>query len=231
LDGGASADWNCQNLQCTCRSGATFCGAVPVSNLTKTINSLSGTLEISCGVVDNSTNTATCQFKQAVLNSLFGTSGLTLDGCSFGECIRQSVIDGGGGNTTTSGTASGGKPLSGGVVAGLAVVGCLVFFALSLLVFGLVRQKAARRVRSEDTGGIKMNIEWTGVSYSIPSSNASSILPRLRRRKRTLGNNGDEKVILDSVSGSVKAGQIMAILGPSGTLSYPRCISYSLTVW
>ncbi|OBZ75973.1 putative ATP-dependent permease [Grifola frondosa] len=45
--GDGSSNWNCQNLQCTCRAGTTFCGSGTVS-LTSTIDGLSGTLGISC---------------------------------------------------------------------------------------------------------------------------------------------------------------------------------------
>ena len=216
-NGGASANWNCQNLRCTCRPGTSFCGAIPVSDLTQIIDGLSGTLEIDCGVVDNSTHTSSCNFKQATIQSVFGSSGLVLNGCAFGECVRQSVIDNSGnGTTTTSQSSSGGKPLSGGVIAGLAVVGGLVFLALLLLLFGCIKQRAARKASSGDVGGIKVNAEWSGVSCAIPTA-ANFFGMRWKARNGNSGNISTEKVVLDSVSGKVKAGQMMAILGPSGT--------------
>jgi ABC-type multidrug transport system fused ATPase/permease subunit len=212
-NGNASANWNCQNLQCTCRPGTTFCGGVTASDLTQIINRLSGTVGIECGVVDNSTNTAICSFKQAVIQSVFGSSGLILNGCSFGECVRQSVIDNTvNNNTTTAQSDSGGKPLGGGVIAGLAVVGSLVFLALALLLFGCFKQRAARKARTGDVGGIKVNAEWNSVTYAIPTG--ASFFGLWKKQK---GDASDEKVILDSVSGMVKAGEMMAILGPSGT--------------
>ncbi|GLB35512.1 putative ABC-2 type transporter [Lyophyllum shimeji] len=213
-DGGASAKWACQNLHCTCREGTTFCGGVPSSNLVKTINGLSGFLDIDCGTVDGSTNTATCHFNQEVLQGLFPPSGLTLNGCSFGECVRQSVIDNGGNVTDTSPTTDGGKPLSGGVIAGLAVVGSLAFLALIFLLFGCIQQRKARRARLGDNPGIQVGVEWDAISYTVPGSGAS-ILGKLRRRQGA-ANVNDDKVVLDNVSGKVQAGQMMAILGPSG---------------
>jgi len=220
-NGDGGADWTCQNLQCTCRRGTTFCGGVTVSDLTKTINALSGTLEIDCGVVDNSTNTATCHFKQATLQTLFGSSGLALNGCVFGECIRQGIIDNTGNSTTSSQSDLGGKSLSGGVIAGLAVVCGLVFLALMLLLFGYTKQRAARQAHSEDAGGSKVNVEWDSVSYAIP------IRVDFFGMSRKQWNGGsddisDAKVVLDSVSGMVNAGQMMAILGPSGTYGSHR---------
>lgn len=207
-NGGASADWNCQNLKCTCRPGTSFCGAA-TPDLTQIIDGLSGTLEINCGVVDNST----CSFKQATLQNVFGSSGLALSGCLFGECVSQSVIDGAG-NTTSSQSSSGGKPLSGGVIAGLAVVGSLVFIALVFLLLGCIKQRAARRLRYGCADGLKVSLEWNVVSYSIPTS--TGFLDIWQKGHPPFGDISEHKVVLDSVSGTVKAGQMMAILGPSG---------------
>lgn len=215
-NGGDSADWSCQNLQCTCRPGTTFCGGTPGSNLTNTINGLIGTLGIDCGVVNATTNTAACNFKQTTLQGLFGLKGLALNGCSFGECVRQDVIDSNGNVTDTPTEEHAAKSLSGGVIAGLAVVGALVLIAILLLLWGCFKQKAARRTRSDDDSGINISVEWDSMSYSVPSSGGAGWIGGLRRRK---GASNDDKVVLDSVSGRVQAGQMMAILGPSGKSS------------
>ena len=205
---GTAADWECSNLQCTCRTGATFCGGVPAKNLTAAINGLTGTLGIECGEVDSSTKSATCYFKQATLQSLFGSAGLALNGCTFGECVRQYAIDGGGGNTATNDTQT--SRLSGGVIAGLAVVGGLLILALLLLVLGLRTQRAARK-SGEELKKTKASIEWTDLSYTIPGKHS------LFGAAKGDGTSIDsDKVILDSVSGKVLPGQMMAILGPSG---------------
>lgn len=219
-DGTGASDWTCNNLQCTCRTDATFCGGVPAFNLTTTINTLSGTLDISCDVPDNTTNTATCAFKQSVLESVFGNSGLALAGCTFGECVKQSVIDETGNSTTTA--TSSGKPISGGVIAGLCVVCGLVFLALCTVAFGLVKQRKARNaiVGSEnmtDLGNGGVDLEWDNVSYMIPDKQgaaafASGLVNRFHRGEREY----QDKTVLDCVTGVVRAGQMMAILGPSG---------------
>jgi hypothetical protein len=200
-------------LKCTCRPGTSFCGAGN-PDLTQIIDGLSGTVEVSCGIIDNST----CSFKQTVIQSVFGNSGLALDGCLFGECVRQSVIDGV--NTTASSPTSnlGGKTLTGGVIAGLAVVGSLVFIALVFLLLGYIKQRAARRVRSGDVDGLKISLEWNDVSYGIPTS--TGFFGKWRKGYTTFGNISEDKVVLDLVSGTVKAGQMMAILGPSGMFWY-----------
>ncbi|TFK45642.1 hypothetical protein OE88DRAFT_1669039 [Heliocybe sulcata] len=213
------SDWNCENLACTCIPGTTFCGGIPISNLTGTIDDLSGSLGISCGAVDSSNNTASCSFQQSVINSLFGSSGLSLSGCSFGECVAQSVIDSSSGNSSASTDPSKSKELSGGVIAGLAVVGSLILFALVLLLFGWILQRRARKSGAGvyglgKSGGVP--IVWNGVSYVVMHSGTGWRGFFGRQRSRRDNGYSDDKVVLDSVSGRVEPGQMMAILGPSG---------------
>jgi len=201
-------------LQCTCRTGTTFCGAGS-ANLNDAINSLGGDLAIECGAVDSASNTATCNFKQATLQGLFGTNGLALNGCIFGECVRQNAIDEAGGATSTTSQAS--KTLSGGVIAGLAVVCGLVLLFLLLLALGLRTQRRARKCGAEVERS-KVAIEWSDLSYVIPGTGKGFALASLRNRKAARPNVNTDKVILDSVSGKVEPGQMMAVLGPSGKL-------------
>lgn len=200
--------WTCQNLQCTCRPNTSFCGAVPATNLTAVINALSGTLTVSCAPPNNDTRTTSCSFGQSTLQALFGSGGLPLDGCTFGECVRQSVIDTNGNSTAVSSVPDGSQ-LGGGVIAGLAVVGGLLFLALSLLALGFWKQRSAklRGPKNISVGGIA--VAWDDVSYTLPPTGefASKIFHR---------SEHDDKVVLDSVSGRVLPGQMMAILGPSG---------------
>ncbi|KAF8655801.1 hypothetical protein AX16_002887 [Volvariella volvacea WC 439] len=218
-DHGPRTDWNCQNLKCTCRPGTAFCGAVRVSNLTAAINGLKDTLDIECDALDATTGESTCRFRQATLNSLFGQGGLVLDGCIFGECVAQDVIDNNGNVTNTVGDEEegGGAALSGGVIAGLAVVGALVGLALVLLLWGLKKQRDARRGigsgRFDDIGGKKLGVVWNDVSYVVPGAKAG-LWDKIMRRGGT-GEEGD-KTILDNVNGVLRSGQMMAILGPSG---------------
>ncbi|GBE82781.1 Probable ATP-dependent [Sparassis crispa] len=213
-----SSDWTCQNLQCTCIANTSFCGGVPHSDLTQTIDGLTGTLAISCDALSTENNTASCAFKQSIIDAVFGASGLTLTGCAFGECVSQNVIDTINSNITGSSgnTGSKGKQLSGGVIAGLAVVGGLIGLALLFLVYGWINQRRARKSGASaagHTGGVA--VDWAEVSYFVPATgNARWLGGSLRRRRaRDLNNH---KVVLDAVGGHVPAGQMMAIMGPSG---------------
>ncbi|KAG2107963.1 uncharacterized protein F5147DRAFT_636201 [Suillus discolor] len=199
----ASSTWTCQNLSCSCIKNATFCGGVPVSNLTTTISGLTGTLVVAC----DSTNT--CHFQQDTINSVFGSQGLSMEGCVFGECVTQAVIDTT--NTTSSAAAaSGGTQLSGGVIAGLVIVGAIIGFGLAFIAWGWYVQRAAKKLpfNGGQSGGI--SVRWSDISYIVQSPKSSPY--SLIAKSSTPGG----KIILDSVSGSIESGQLMAILGPSG---------------
>ena len=117
--------------------------------------------------------------------------------------MAQGVIDTSSANGSSS--ASSHKSLSGGVIAGLAVVGSLLLLALLFLLLGLFRQKKARRSLADAFGHGSVTISWRDISYTIPGSKSLS-------RKAISGPTN----VLDGVSGRVEPGQMMAILGPSG---------------
>jgi hypothetical protein len=136
-------------------------------------------------------------------------------------------------SASSSVSGGGGKQLSSGVIAGLAVVGTLLLSALVLLGLGLLNQRKSRKGRSgyaqmEKSGGV--GVEWADLSYVVPGAGGS---------KRWLGRTGgsaregynDDKVVLDGLSGSVQAGQIMAILGPSGKFTKSFCSSGNLSTF
>ncbi|KAF8638787.1 hypothetical protein AX17_001846 [Amanita inopinata Kibby_2008] len=216
-DTSGDTSWNCQNLQCTCRPGTTFCGAVVTTNLTGTIDRLSGALDIECQGLDKATNTASCNFKQTLLDNLFGSSGLVLQGCTFGECVRQSVIDSNG-NSSSTPAGRGGTSLSPGVIAGLAVVGGLLFLSLLLLLWGFRMQRIARSTSHGHKSGNQAVLEWNNVSYVVPKQIGA--MAWLHNWAQCFKGNtrlvNEDKTILDSISGKVQAGQMMAVLGPSG---------------
>ncbi|THH20052.1 hypothetical protein EW146_g1242 [Bondarzewia mesenterica] len=222
VPGNGSSSWQCHDLACTCRPNTTFCGAVPLTNLTSTINGLSGDLDIACDAPSSENNTATCSFRQSVLENLFGSNGLSLSSCSFGECVRQDVIDTNSGSGTSAEAGSGGKQLSGGVIAGLVVVGALLAIAVFALIVGWLSRRRARKFgkgyakEGKRHGGVI--VEWNDVSYVVQGASRQSWLGRLRRRRQAVAEAtpDGEKVVLDGLSGKVEPGQMMGILGPSG---------------
>lgn len=209
------AIWSCSGLQCTCRPGTTFCGGGSL-NLTSTINGLNNDLTISCNPLA-ANGTASCSFQQSVLQAVFGSSGLSLSGCTFGECVRQGAIDS---QSGTSGSNGGGNSsLSGGIIAGLAVVGALIALAsLGFLIGWWSRRKQRRSGAGYVAEGKSQHggfaVEWSAVTYVIPRSYGSSGKRWLRARGSR--GSGDDKVILDGISGRVEPGQLLGVLGPSG---------------
>lgn len=225
-----SASWNCNNLHCTCRPNTTFCGGVPASDLSSPINGLTGTLDIECDTEDNSTHLASCQFKQNTLDQLFGANGLPLEGCTFGECVRQSVIDSSGNlaDSNSQGQVNTGPELSGGVIAGLAVVGGLVLLALFTLFWGLWLQRKARLSGMKDINRRRAALEWVDLTYIVPTSHGTSLfclLPGVFSKE----TNG-EKTILNALNGRLDPGQMMAILGPSGMCPLSTCAPLRLII-
>ncbi|KZO95147.1 hypothetical protein CALVIDRAFT_555853 [Calocera viscosa TUFC12733] len=229
--GAGSSDWMCQDLACTCRPNSDFCGKTAAMNLTATIDTLSGSLEISCDAVNASSSTGTaCAFKQSVLEQLFGAGGLSMQNCVFGECVRQGVIDTALSSNSTTTSAAAAAGLSGGVIAGLAVVGAFVLAALLLLAWGLWDQRRARAGASglaeaaaaeKPPGGI--GLEWNDLSYTVTPSWLSKLLRGRARASHPESGLADEhsaegggKLILRGVSGRVEPGTMVAILGPSG---------------
>jgi len=158
---------------------------------------------------------------------MFGNTGLQLSGCLFGECVRQSVIDYAGGTNSTN-SSGGGSSLSGGVIAGIAVVGALVLAVFVLLLIGWGLQRRARERGAEANAGGSDNegktspaagLRWTNISLHVPfrSGTWASLFegssPSIPAPESGLAGY---KTILYGISGRVAAGEMLAILGPSG---------------
>jgi ABC-type multidrug transport system fused ATPase/permease subunit len=214
----SSIFWACDHLQCVCHPGSAFCGG-GLTNLSVTLDGLNGSLDIDCSPASGGGGGGQfqCYFIQSTLQSLFGASGLPLNSCEFGECVLQSVIDAAGSGITTAASTNVSHPLSGGVIGGLVVVGFLLLLAFALGVLGYLAQRRARRARPlepEKTGGV--SVEWSGVSYVIPGTNGGFFGRNNNKKKKEQAGYNDDKAILDNLSGRVRPGQVMAILGPSG---------------
>lgn len=218
-----ASEWVCNTLQCTCRPGTWFCGSGSV-NLTPTINNLAGPATVSC------MGEGKCQFKQATLNGMFGPTGLTLDSCGIGECVRQYVVDQALGISVAKGDSG---SLSGGVIAGLAVVGAILLLIVLTVIWGLIRRSKARKAAGEGSlfkHGAGVGVAWSGVGYEVQSHGRGlygTVISWLRgtatpRRKKAQSEDGSRvgpnggQVILRDVCGDLPPGGFCCILGPSG---------------
>ncbi|ORY24311.1 hypothetical protein BCR39DRAFT_547449 [Naematelia encephala] len=218
--------WVCPTLQCHCRAGTDFCGGGSSSvsqNLTGTIDVLNGPLTVDCSA-DGS-----CYFKQTLLDALFGSNGLELSSCSFGECVEQYIIDEALGIATAADTSGG---LSGGVIAGLAVVGAFLLGIVGIIIWGFVTQRKARRGMRTDgeipkAGGA--GVKWSGIGYEVKlgkhplnqltgwaKGSGSKTIDMENDGEKAMARNGNGKVVLDNASGVLSAGGFYCILGPSG---------------
>ncbi|KPV72649.1 uncharacterized protein RHOBADRAFT_39255 [Rhodotorula graminis WP1] len=205
----SDVDYTCATLACTCIPGTAFCGAPGAQiDLSSTINDLEGPLSITC---DSATG-AQCSFKQGVLQTLFGASGLGLSACRWGECVLPGTIDRLAASLAGSAASSsgGGDGPSGGVIAGLAVLGALVVALVALVGLGCASQRRARcraRARAPDSAppvGISIN----HLSYFVPVRHSAFSLKSASR---------DDRQVLSDVSATVVGGSFCAILGPSGS--------------
>ena len=127
--------------------------------------------------------------------------------------MAQSVIDAAQGNSSPSNAETKAAPLSGGVIAGLAVVGALVFALLLMFLWGWLVQRKARKAGTGEpikSGGVA--VTWSAINYSVPASSPSR---GVFKKKDGDALSGD-KHILHELSGEVVPGEMLAILGPSG---------------
>jgi ATP-binding cassette, subfamily G (WHITE), member 2 len=129
-------------------------------------------------------------------------------------------------STNPTSTVTSGKHLSGGVIAGLAVVGAIVAALLAVLLFGKVSQRRAIKGGPNmiQRGGI--GVRWEEVGYIVPVNRTVFWSRNANLRDAEHGENKDGgKIILDSrgSDGIVRPGEMLAILGPSGEHLHWNC--------
>ncbi|KAI0733596.1 hypothetical protein C8Q72DRAFT_812041 [Fomitopsis betulina] len=183
--------YNCEHMQCKCVPGRFICGengSVDISDFLT--DEIKGPASFSCKTGSG------CRFEEPAMNELidtmFGDRYITLQ-CDSGECLHYSQVPG---------YEPPPKPDNSQFIA-LSVAGAGFFVVLATAVFWY-----AGRTRSGDFGGIRLPESETArlMSEHVPASLHFSDI------SYTLGN----RVILDSISGSVKPGQLLAIMGASG---------------
>ncbi|SCZ90311.1 BZ3500_MvSof-1268-A1-R1_Chr1-3g01909 [Microbotryum saponariae] len=201
-NGKTTVTWQCLNLKCRCIPGTQFCGTGAL-DLTDTIGGLNGGIEVTCDG-----DGPVCDFKQSVLQTIFGAQGLELNSCQHSECTRSATIATLAAQRVNDSTTAG-AGLSHGVIIGLAIVGAFIVALLGCLIWGCVVQKKARRAATalaDDQQDGAVGMHWSGLSYTLPQRRFG-VLGQRRRAGR---------VILDNLSGRVQPGTLCAILGPTG---------------
>ena len=154
-----------------------------------------------------------------------------------GECVQQYVVDEALGIQTAA-VASTSSGLSGGVIAGLAVVGAIVLAIIALIIWEfLARRKARKGMRTDGVlpkgGGV--GVAWSGVGYEVKPVIGGKLAKAYWWAKGSskgkdatsagAGGGADEagkigphggKVVLRDCGGQLPAGGFCCILGPSG---------------
>ncbi|KAI0313645.1 hypothetical protein OF83DRAFT_1065122, partial [Amylostereum chailletii] len=183
--------YNCDHIKCSCVPGRFICGedgSVDISDfLTEEIK---GPASFSC-----KTNQG-CKFEEPAMNQLindiFGDKYITLQ-CEGGECLHFSQVPG---------YVRPSKPDNTRWVA-LSVAGAGLFVIVSsalLWYLGRARSSEVGKIRLPDTEVARLMADH--VPASLHFSDVSS----------SLGG----RAILDGVTGGVRPGQVMAIMGASG---------------
>ncbi|KAH9831656.1 uncharacterized protein C8Q71DRAFT_781859 [Rhodofomes roseus] len=183
--------YSCDSIKCKCVPGRFICGengSVDISDFLK--EEIKGPASFSCKTGQG------CQFEEPAMNELidtmFGDRYITLQ-CDGGECLHYSQVPG---------YEPPPKPDNSRFIA-LSAAGAGLFVIIATAIFWY-----AGRTRSGDFGGIRLPENETArlMSEHVPASLHFSGI------SYALGN----RTILDSISGTVKPGQLMAIMGASG---------------
>ncbi|KDN36836.1 hypothetical protein K437DRAFT_48301 [Tilletiaria anomala UBC 951] len=172
--------WKCSTLNCVCIPGSTVCGSGPF-DLTNTIQDLDGETTFACEYPSDQAAAARadmqCRFSGPSFATALGPGGLPLIHCQAGACVTQDELtnlwtNGG----TTTGASSDGMGLSGGVIAGLSVLGVVVATILATILAGLLlRRRAANRPRDPPTAAV--GLAWSNIHYSFRPAAAASLIP------------------------------------------------------
>ncbi|KAL0067761.1 FAD-dependent urate hydroxylase [Marasmius tenuissimus] len=183
--------YGCDKLKCSCVPGRFICGqdgSVDISDFLR--EEIKGPAKFSCK------SGAGCQFEEDAMNSLindiFGDPYITLD-CFGGECLHHSQVPG---------YVSPPKPDNTLWVAISSAAACLVVFVAAALIwyagrasggdYGQIRLPETETARLM-TDHVPASLHFSDISYALAS-----------------------KTILSGISGTVKPGQVMAIMGASG---------------
>ncbi|KAI0067224.1 hypothetical protein BV25DRAFT_1911888 [Artomyces pyxidatus] len=183
--------YKCEHIKCACVPGRFICGengSVDIGDfLTEEIR---GPATFSCKTG------AGCKFEEPAMNTLindiFGDGYITLE-CTGGECLHFSQVPG---------YVRPPKPDNTRWVAlSIAGAGMIVVLVSALLWYvGRTRQSDFGKIRLPDTevsqlmaDHVPATLQFSDISYKLSN-----------------------RPILESISGSVKPGQVLAIMGPSG---------------
>lgn len=194
-------EYNCPTMECACIPGKMLCGENGSVDISEFL-----TEEIK-GPVKFSTKTGEgSRFEEPAMNQLindiFGDTFITLD-CHAGECLRASEVPG---------FVRPPRPndrrwvvASVGAVGAVIVLGLLAFWYLGRAGSGVKYSLLGGRITlgSDDNGPASKSLAEEHIPAALQFADLSYTLP-------------SGKVVLDKVTGAVKPGEVMAVIGASG---------------
>ncbi|UZJ56274.1 hypothetical protein CBS101457_005594 [Exobasidium rhododendri] len=227
-------NWSCDTLQCYCIPSSKICSN-PSFSLASVIDGLSGELDFPCDYLDPSQSTTSCAFKSTTLNQFVGTAGLPLKNCTFGQCLSQYALEQDWIAASQIAAVAKGSHLSGGVVAGLTLLGVAIAALLAVFGWGYMLLRAARKGILVDDGKA-VGLGWENIHYRVKGVRHSSAVPLLFKRRRgsrsreredsyelgtmqTLEGEANDRshgLILNNVSCQAEPGLLTIIIGASG---------------
>lgn len=193
--------YNCPNMECACIPGKMLCGENGSVDISEFL-----TEEIK-GPVKFSTRTGEgSKFEEPAMNQLindiFGDTFITLD-CKAGECMRKSEVPG---------FVRPPKPndrrwviASVGIVGAVILLGLLAFWYLGRAASGVKYSLLGGRIRlgSDDSGPTSKSLTEDHIPAALQFADLTYTLP-------------SGKVVLDRITGAVRPGEVMAVIGASG---------------
>ncbi|CAL1717265.1 unnamed protein product [Somion occarium] len=184
--------YSCENMQCRCVPGRFICGENGSVDIHEYFEEdIKGPASFRCETGQG------CTFSEPAMDELiltfFGDPHITLR-CESGECLHYSQVPGFVRPPKPDNTAF--------VAATVAFAGLIVIAASAILWYlGRTRSGDFGKIRLPESETAKLmtdhvpaSLHFTNISYSL----------------------SDGRTLLDNISGSVKPGQIMAIMGASG---------------
>lgn len=195
-----ASNYKCNNVKCKCVPGEMLCGqrgSIDISDfLTETIR---GPGEFSCDL-----ETRSCRFKEPSMNDLiltvFGDPYITLT-CDSGECIHYTEIPGF--------EIPGKDKLSIVSISILLLSSAAVICLASLAVFAISKSPLF------NNGPISLP-DNDSDEFDLYKANASVALTFENIDYQISSSKDATAYVLNQISGSVKTGEILAIMGGSG---------------
>ncbi|KAF7981305.1 hypothetical protein HWV62_34233 [Athelia sp. TMB] len=184
-----STSYACDKIKCSCVPGRFICGEDGSVDIGEFLTeSIKGPAEFSCKTGGG------CKFEEPAMNdlilSIFGDTFITLD-CAGGECLHHSQVPG---------YVRPPKPDNTAWVALSAAGAGLFVIIMIIIVWWAGRARTVGHIRLPDNEASKLMTDH--VPASLHFSNLTYTL------------NG--RTILDNISGRVRPGQVLAIMGASG---------------